>query len=689
MEELAQIKTISELASVSYVRQKEPLGLGHAILCARPLVGDEPFGVFLGDDIIVSRVPCMRQLLDVFERHGGPVLAVDAHAAGGDRPLRRDRGPRPRRQRLRGAGSGREAGPRGRAVRPGHHRPLRAHARPLPDPRRDRARLARRDPAHQRAPHAARPPARSTPSSSRASATTPARSSASSRPPWSSPWPGRTWPTPSARTSRASTCSPAKVLVGRYLRAHDGLAGRLTSPGLSGTIRALEGRPGRRPAPAWRTSPSAPSTRPPSPRSRRARCRTSTSQRTVEILQRQGPHTSGSRPRSGSRASRRPTGTSASSPASRRRRRCSRACRSTCGPWTRARSSGPYEPVLVIEGTYVEWAEYETALLGFLCQASGIATKAARCKRAAGERAGDLVRGAAHAPGARADDRAQRLRRRLRRRGGDQGRRADRRRSHGHHPPRARAHVRRHGGGAPGLPRGDRSRRCGGWPSSTRSRTRSSRRSAWPRRSARTSTRCGSTRRRRGAATSSASSRRCAGSSTSAASSTSRSSPRAASTSTRSSSSTRSWTATASGTSIANAPVLSFALDIMEIEGQPMAKRGKRSGAKQVWRLPGTRAERRAARARSRRPWARTAGPRRRCSSRSSRGGRIVRDLPPPRTLRDYVLEQMARIDIAAGARARAARRLLGPAMGVLDEIVAHKREELGRLARRRPAGGR
>ena len=76
LEELAQIKTISELASVSYVRQKEPLGLGHAILCARPLVGDEPFGVFLGDDIIVSRVPCMRQLLDVFERHGGPVLAV-------------------------------------------------------------------------------------------------------------------------------------------------------------------------------------------------------------------------------------------------------------------------------------------------------------------------------------------------------------------------------------------------------------------------------------------------------------------------------------------------------------------------------------------------------------------------------------------------------------------------------------
>jgi UTP--glucose-1-phosphate uridylyltransferase len=77
VDELTQIKTISELASVSYVRQKEPLGLGHAILCGRALVGDEPFGVFLGDDIIGGTdVPCMRQLLDVFERYQGPVLAI-------------------------------------------------------------------------------------------------------------------------------------------------------------------------------------------------------------------------------------------------------------------------------------------------------------------------------------------------------------------------------------------------------------------------------------------------------------------------------------------------------------------------------------------------------------------------------------------------------------------------------------
>jgi UTP--glucose-1-phosphate uridylyltransferase len=78
VDELAQIKTISELASLCYVRQKEPLGLGHAILCARTLVGDEPFAVFLGDDIIGgAATPCMRQLLDVFEHYGEPVLAVE------------------------------------------------------------------------------------------------------------------------------------------------------------------------------------------------------------------------------------------------------------------------------------------------------------------------------------------------------------------------------------------------------------------------------------------------------------------------------------------------------------------------------------------------------------------------------------------------------------------------------------
>ncbi len=75
-DDLAEIRAISALATISSVRQREPLGLGHAILCARALVGDEAFGVFLPDDIIVAKVPCMRQLLDAYERHGGPVLAV-------------------------------------------------------------------------------------------------------------------------------------------------------------------------------------------------------------------------------------------------------------------------------------------------------------------------------------------------------------------------------------------------------------------------------------------------------------------------------------------------------------------------------------------------------------------------------------------------------------------------------------
>ncbi|MFQ5827563.1 MAG: UTP--glucose-1-phosphate uridylyltransferase GalU [Candidatus Methylomirabilia bacterium] len=75
--ELAQIRTISDLASVSYVRQKEPLGLGHAILSARSLVGEEPFAVLLSDDIVVAETPCMRQLLDVYGQCQGPVVAVE------------------------------------------------------------------------------------------------------------------------------------------------------------------------------------------------------------------------------------------------------------------------------------------------------------------------------------------------------------------------------------------------------------------------------------------------------------------------------------------------------------------------------------------------------------------------------------------------------------------------------------
>jgi UTP--glucose-1-phosphate uridylyltransferase len=72
---LEQVRAISNI-TVSYVRQGETLGLGHAVLVAKDLVGDEPFAVLLGDDIIDSRVPCMKQMVDVFERKGEPVIAV-------------------------------------------------------------------------------------------------------------------------------------------------------------------------------------------------------------------------------------------------------------------------------------------------------------------------------------------------------------------------------------------------------------------------------------------------------------------------------------------------------------------------------------------------------------------------------------------------------------------------------------
>jgi UTP--glucose-1-phosphate uridylyltransferase len=73
---LRQVRSISDLLQIAYVRQKQPLGLGHAILTARELVGNEPFAVLLSDDIIDSRVPCLRQMLAVFERYGQSVVAI-------------------------------------------------------------------------------------------------------------------------------------------------------------------------------------------------------------------------------------------------------------------------------------------------------------------------------------------------------------------------------------------------------------------------------------------------------------------------------------------------------------------------------------------------------------------------------------------------------------------------------------
>src|SRR6185436_7321113 len=74
---LAEIRKISNLINVAYVRQGEPLGLGHAVLVTKELVGPEPFAVILGDDVIDAKPPALRQMIDVFEQVDGPVLAIE------------------------------------------------------------------------------------------------------------------------------------------------------------------------------------------------------------------------------------------------------------------------------------------------------------------------------------------------------------------------------------------------------------------------------------------------------------------------------------------------------------------------------------------------------------------------------------------------------------------------------------
>lgn len=75
--ELSRVREIAEMVEIFYVRQRQAMGLGHAILCAKDFIGNEPFAVLLGDDIIDSERPCLRQLLDVFDSHHGSVLALE------------------------------------------------------------------------------------------------------------------------------------------------------------------------------------------------------------------------------------------------------------------------------------------------------------------------------------------------------------------------------------------------------------------------------------------------------------------------------------------------------------------------------------------------------------------------------------------------------------------------------------
>ncbi|MDA3846640.1 MAG: UTP--glucose-1-phosphate uridylyltransferase GalU [Vallitaleaceae bacterium] len=69
-------RDVSELANIYYIRQKEPRGLGHAILTARTFIGNEPFAVLLGDDVIVSKKPCLQQMIEIYDQYKMTVLGV-------------------------------------------------------------------------------------------------------------------------------------------------------------------------------------------------------------------------------------------------------------------------------------------------------------------------------------------------------------------------------------------------------------------------------------------------------------------------------------------------------------------------------------------------------------------------------------------------------------------------------------
>lgn len=74
--ELEELQKISNLVNIYYVRQKEPKGLGDAILCAKSFIGNEPFAILLGDDIVMSETPCLKQIINVFNYYNNSVVAV-------------------------------------------------------------------------------------------------------------------------------------------------------------------------------------------------------------------------------------------------------------------------------------------------------------------------------------------------------------------------------------------------------------------------------------------------------------------------------------------------------------------------------------------------------------------------------------------------------------------------------------
>lgn len=76
IELLNEVQKASKLVDIHYIRQKEPRGLGHAIWCARKFIGNEPFAVLLGDDIVRAEKPCLKQMIDQYERYNASIIGV-------------------------------------------------------------------------------------------------------------------------------------------------------------------------------------------------------------------------------------------------------------------------------------------------------------------------------------------------------------------------------------------------------------------------------------------------------------------------------------------------------------------------------------------------------------------------------------------------------------------------------------
>ena len=75
-DQLEEVRKISDMANIHYIRQKEPKGLGHAIHCAKSFIGDEPCAVLLGDDIVYSKKPCLKQMIEIYDQYKTTILGV-------------------------------------------------------------------------------------------------------------------------------------------------------------------------------------------------------------------------------------------------------------------------------------------------------------------------------------------------------------------------------------------------------------------------------------------------------------------------------------------------------------------------------------------------------------------------------------------------------------------------------------